>query len=147
MSFQNDPQTIHWRLHLRSPVDVVYQALSTDAGRASFWAESAVERHGVIHFVFPNGVIWDAPILEAVPPHKFALRYYGNSTAAFTLQDDGQGGTDLILTDRGVQQEDHLEVTAGWVSVLLSLKAAVDFGVDLRNHDAQRHWEFGYAEN
>jgi hypothetical protein len=47
----------------------------------------------------------------------------------------------------GVPEADRVDVTAGWVSVLLALKAAVDFGVDLRNHDPQRSWEHGYAEN
>jgi len=38
-------------------------------------------------------------------------------------------------------------VLAGWVSVLMALKAAVDHGVDLRNHDPQRTWDQGYADN
>ena len=58
IDFQDDTAKIVWRLHLAAPVSRVYQALSTDAGRASFWAESAVEHDGVIHFVFPNGVEW-----------------------------------------------------------------------------------------
>lgn len=33
------------------------------------------------------------------------------------------------------------------VSVFLALKAAADFGVDLRNHDPSRSWSQGYAEN
>jgi hypothetical protein len=33
------------------------------------------------------------------------------------------------------------------VSVLLALKAAVDFSVDLRNHDAGRTWCSGYVDN
>ena len=113
MSFQDDPHVIRWRLHLRSPISRVYEALSTDAGRASFWAESAIERHGVIHFVFPNGVIWDARILKATPPRTFAVQYYGNSVAEFVLEEDGHGGTDLTLTDGGVPAEHRDEVLAG----------------------------------
>jgi hypothetical protein len=41
----------------------------------------------------------------------------------------------------------HTEVIAGWVSVLMCLKAAVDFGVDLRAHDPEKHWDNGYVEN
>ena len=63
------------------------------------------------------------------------------------LEDDGAGGTDLTLTDEGVPEADHAEVLAGWVSVLMALKAAVDFGVDLRNHDPARSWDQGYADN
>jgi uncharacterized protein YndB with AHSA1/START domain len=147
MSFQPDPGVIRWRLHLAAPVAQVYAALATDAGRARFWAESAVERAGVIHFVFPNGATWEGPIEAADPPRTFAVRYYGGSLATFSLAADGRGGTDLTLTDAGVPEADRAEVTAGWVSVLLSLKAAVDFGVDLRTHDPARQWDTGYAEN
>ncbi len=95
MSFQDDPNIICWRLHLRSPITKVYQMLATDVGRASFWAESADERDGVIYFVFPNHVTWAAQILQATSPSYYAVQYYGNSVAAFTLVEDGQGGTDL----------------------------------------------------
>ena len=75
------------------------------------------------------------------------MRYYGSSIATFALEEDGQGGTDLTLTDSGVPAQQRTEVIAGWVSVLMALKAAVDFGVDLRAHDADRHWDSGYVEN
>ncbi len=81
------------------------------------------------------------------PPSQFTVSYYGNSIAAFILEEDGFGGTDLTLTDTGVPPEDRMEVCAGWVSVLMALKAAVDFGVDLRGHDPERSWDQGYVEN
>lgn len=147
MLFQDDPDTIRWRLHLKSPVEKVYRALSTDAGRAAFWAESAVERNGVIHFVFPGEITWEARILKADSPREYSVEYYGGSVATFTLEDDGEGGTDLALADRGVPARHRAEVIAGWVSVLMALKAAVDHGADLRDHDPRRHWESGYVEN
>lgn len=147
MSFQDNPKAILWRLHLNSPPDRVYQALSTDGGRAKFWAESAIERDGVIEFVFPNGITWEGKILRADPPYQYAVRYYGNSVAAFSLADDGHGGTDLELTDTDVPEVDRCEVIAGWVSVLMALKAAVDFDVDLRSHTPLRTWDNGYVEN
>lgn len=147
MSFQSDTNLIRWRLHLNSPPEDVYRALATDAGRAGFWAESAVEHGSMIRFVFPNHAVWEARILEKLPPARFALIYYGGSVVTFYLESDGRGGTDLTLIDRGVPVEDRAEVTAGWVSVLLALKGAVDFGVDLRSHDPQRHWDTGYCDN
>ncbi|MGH2524809.1 MAG: hypothetical protein ACRDH2_20060 [Anaerolineales bacterium] len=63
------------------------------------------------------------------------------------LSEAGAGGTDLTLTDAGVPAADRGEVIAGWVSVLLALKAAVDFGVDLRNHHPQRTWDEGFVDN
>jgi uncharacterized protein YndB with AHSA1/START domain len=147
LPFQPDPNTITWRLHLRAAPQIVYAMLATDAGRARFWAEEAVEHDGAIEFVFPAGQRWRGTILEREPPHRFAVVYYGGSTTTFTLNDDGTGGTDLTLMDVGVPAADRAEVVAGWVSVLLALKAAVDFDVDLRNHDLQRTWDTGYAEN
>lgn len=147
MSFQDNPDAIRWRLHLKSPIENVFQTVATDAGRASFWAESAIEHEQVIHFIFPNGVTWDARILQNAPPHLYSVQYYGNSVATFMLEEDSQGGTDLTLTDTGVPSQDRTEVIVGWVSVLMALKAALDFGVDLRGHDINRHWDNGYVEN
>ena len=147
MIFQPDPNIIRWQLHLKSAPVRVYEMLSTNAGRAAFWAESAIEQDGQIHFVFPNGLTWQGEILQAQPPSLYSVRYYGGSLTTFQLKDDGQGGTDLTLTDTGVSAEDRTEVIAGWVSVLMALKAAVDFSVDLRVHDPVRHWDNGYIEN
>jgi uncharacterized protein YndB with AHSA1/START domain len=138
---------IRWRLHLQSPAVSVYRMLSTDEGRAKFWAEEAPERDGVIHFTFPGGFTWEGEVVRAEEPRLFSVRYIGGSTVTFVLEEDGNGGTDLTLTDEGVADDDRSEVIAGWVSVLMSLKAAIDFGVDLRAHDPGRHWGNGFVEN
>lgn len=145
--FQAKPDVIEWRLHLNSHPATVFNMLNTDEGRAQFWAESAIEENGVIHFRFPGGQLWDAKIFESAAPHRFSLEYYGGSRVEFVLQDDGQGGTDLTLQDHGVATKYRSEVIAGWVSVLMALKAAVDFEIDLRNHDITRTWQQGYVEN
>lgn len=147
MPFQNELNVIRWKLHLKSSPQDVYQLLSTNEGRASFWAESAIEQEGMIHFVFPNQAQWKGKILENEPPHKFKLEYYGGSITTFELDPDGSDGTDLTLTDQSIPVEDQAEVIAGWVSVLMALKASVDFGIDLRNHDPNRTWDEGYIEN
>lgn len=46
-----------------------------------------------------------------------------------------------------VDESIRMEMAAGWVSVLMAMKAAVDHGVDLRNHDESRTWGDGYADN
>jgi hypothetical protein len=60
---------------------------------------------------------------------------------------DGHRGTDLSLLATGVDASIHMEMVAGWVSVLMALKAAVDHGVGLRNHDPSRSSTNGYADN
>ena len=146
MTFQPDPDVITWRLHLAAAPDAVFEALDTDAGRASFWAESAVERDGAVHFEFVNGERWTGAVLHRDPPTRWAVDYFG-SPASFTLTDDGSGGTDLVLEHRGVADEHRVEVTVGWLNVLLPMKAAIDHGVDLHNHDPQRTWDDGYVDH
>lgn len=120
--------------------------LASPAGRKRFWAASAEEVDGVIAFQFTNGQALACRILERNPPGRFALSYFGDSRVVFDLTPDGQGGTDLELTETAVPAGEVLENLPGWVSVLLGLKAAVDFGVDLRNHHPTRQWEQGYID-
>ena len=136
----NDPA--RWRLHLAAPPHSVHALLATSDGRARFWAESAVERSGVIAFRFPNGEAHEAGILASEAPALFELDYFG-AAARFELADDGAGGTDLTLE----HSDEHPDTRPGWVSVLLALKAAADFGVDLRNHDPARSWDQGFVDN
>jgi len=45
---RDDPGVNRWRLHLNNPPHQVYEMLTTDEGRARFWAEEVVERDGHI---------------------------------------------------------------------------------------------------
>ena len=136
---------IRWRMHLPVPPQRVFEALDTDEGRAAFWAESAREREGHVEFRFINGVTCVSRILERRPPHTFELDYMGGP-ARFELTSDAAGGTDLLLTHRGIPAEEWYEVHAGWLNVLFPLKAWLAHGVDLRNHDPERVWEKGFAD-
>jgi uncharacterized protein YndB with AHSA1/START domain len=64
LPFQPDSELIRWRLHLRSSPATVYRALSTDAGRASFWAKSAVERDGIDLLAHDPDRHWDTGYVE-----------------------------------------------------------------------------------
>ena len=140
-------EPIRWRLHLASPPEKVYELLSTDAGRARFWAEHAWEEGGSVEFRFPNGMTHRGRVLAKDLPRRFAVEYFGGTTAEFVLADDRRGGTDLSLTETGVPAKWREENRAGWVSVLMALKTAVDFDADVRSHDPQRTWDQGFVEN
>ena len=99
--------------HIAVQPSAVFEFLATDAGRARFWAESAVEADGWITWTWPGGMSARTRIIEAVPPHHYSVEYFGGSRATFELQDDGAGGTDLTLTDEGVRPEDWLETPRG----------------------------------
>lgn len=146
MAFQSEIGLIRWRLHLRSSPDVVYDALNTDVGRASFWAESALEHDGTIEFHFINGEAYAGRIVERTRPHRWSVDYFG-APVAFDLTADGAGGTDLEMTHSGVSDEARAELSAGWLNVLLPMKAAIDHGIDLHGHDPQRCWDQGYVDH
>lgn len=146
MPFQSTLGAISWRMHFASPPARVFRALATPEGRATFWAEQAPERDGLVTFYILNYEPFSGRILERTEPRVFALEYYGTKVR-FELEPDGSGGTDLTLMATEVDESIRSEMIAGWVSVLMAMKAAVDHGVDLRNHDASRAWTTGYADN
>jgi hypothetical protein len=136
-----------WRLHLESPPSRVYGFIATDFGRGRFWVERSEEHDGLVQMHFADGQELIAPVLERRPPQRFAMRYFGGSELYFELRPDGRGGTDLELVQREVPAADWPVIQAAWPSVLLALKAACDFEVDLRNHDPRRTWNQGYVDN
>jgi hypothetical protein len=140
------PDTIQWRIHLSSPPEKVFDALATDQGRRTFWATEAPEVNGSIHFKFANGMLYKSRVIENRRPDLFVIEYFGGSRVEFGLVKDGIGGTDLTMTEGQVPEENRLIHLPGWIPVLLALKVAVDFSVDLRNHDSGRTWDHGYVD-
>jgi uncharacterized protein YndB with AHSA1/START domain len=136
---------IRWRMHVAAAPEAVFAALDSDDGRASFWAESAVETDGYVAFRFSNGLVHRSRILDRWAPRWLVLDYFG-SPARFDLTPDGSGGTELLLTHEGVPPDAWIDVHAGWLNVLFPLKAWLVHGVDLRNHDPRRSWDHGYAD-
>ena len=139
-------KTVTWKLHLNSNPKSVFDLLSTSEGRKKFWAENAPEQSGVIHFLFPNGQAYDGEILKTIPSKEFHIDYF-NSVVKFSLEPSETGGTKLTLINENVTERDFSEVNAGWISVLMNLKAVADFQCDLRNHDKQKTWDQGYVDN
>ena len=138
--------TIRWRMRLAAPRERVFEFLTTPRLRARYWAVAAPERSGAIEFHVANGAELTSRVLDIVPPSRFVLTYFDDSIVTFELMPDGEGGTELLLTERDVPDATRSENHAGWVAVLLALKAAVDHGIDLRNHDERRTWDRGYVD-
>lgn len=84
---------------------------------------------------------------SAMPRPNAGTRSGPDATTGRPGGADGRGGTDLSFHDEGVPREHLAETLAGWVSVLMCLEAAVDHGVDLRNHDPRRSWSEGDVDN
>lgn len=135
---------IRWKVSFKSPAERVYAALATEAGRRAFWALEAPERDGTIHFSFPNGQREASRIIATEAQRRFEIVYFGAQTR-FDLEEE-RGNVVLTLTAEGVPLDEWEEVHAGWVAVLLAMKAYVDFGVDLRNGDPACSWDAGFVD-
>ncbi|MDP8913515.1 MAG: hypothetical protein M3N39_08070 [Pseudomonadota bacterium] len=138
-------RTVQWRLHCRSSPAAVFELLTTDAGRELFWAERSRSEGNAFLLLFPDGSEERCVIRTTRPPWLFGFRYFG-SEVEIGLASDGKGGTDLTLINTGVPDAEFEDVHAGWLSVLLPLKAAADFDIDLRNHDPDRTWRELYVD-
>lgn len=135
---------ICWRVFVRAPVAGIFDLIATDKGRCRFWCESSQTKNGLIEMRFPNGVSTHAEILVQKPPHALELVYFAAPTK-FSLS--AKGGGCVVELTADVEADEFDETNAGWVSVLLNLKAVGEFGVDLRNHDAACSWDQGYVDN
>ena len=135
---------IDWRVHFDASPEKVWSAWTSDDGRARFWAESSRSVEGGFELGFVNGESLRVAVEEARPPERLVLRYFGGSRVTVDLESDGRGGCDLRLREEGAPEP--LENYAGWVTVLLVCKAAVDFGIDLRSRDPARSWDAGFVD-
>ncbi len=138
-------KTILWRLHTASPPERVWELLTTDRGRERFWVETSRSEGDRFTLTFSMGVEGESRVLEALAPRRFAFTYFGTEVA-IDLAPDGKGGTDLTLLNSDVPDEEYEDMLPGWLNVLLPLKAAADFGVDLRNHDPSRSWRERFVD-
>lgn len=146
MAFQDQEGIIKWKVHFASPIEKVFNALTTDEGRSKFWAEKTKEENGFIEFHILNYPTYISQILNKTPPYQFRLLYFGTDVT-FDLTKTEENETDLNLSAIVPNNEAKFEMTAGWVSVLMAMKGAIDFGIDLRNHDPDRVWENGFLDN
>lgn len=135
---------ITWKVKLSVDPDTAFERLATDRGRESFWAERSRETPDGFELSFPNGEKTSVTVLEQVAPQRLKIQYFGSATM-FALESIGDG-TILTLSAK-VSDTDFVETSAGWVSVLLALKAQVEGGVDLRNHARKYSWDFGFVDN
>lgn len=146
MSILTGIKKLRWRVVLPAPRERVYQLLTTDAGRERFWAERSRQNAQHVELSFPDGTITSMAVLDHDPPGSFAVQYFGVRTT-FTLSAVAETSTLLEVVADDVAAEEHTDIAAGWVSVLLCLKAHVVAGIDLRNHDAHRSWRDGFIDN
>ncbi len=142
--FQKDHLLL--KIKLACGPEKLFRLLTTDQGREKFWAEKSRESENVITFFFPNGQTQNSRILKIVPNQHFEIEYF-NSLVQFHILPLPEKGCILELNNSNIPAADRFEQFAGWVSVLLSLKAYANFGIDLRNHHTDYTWDQHFVEN
>ena len=138
-------KSLYWKLHLKSPPDKVFDLLTSDQGREKFWAEKSVANENKFELTFPNGETTEVFVVEE-KNHTFEFIYF-RTIVIISLVGDEDNGTDLVLNNKNIPADDYDMMASGWVSVLMALKAAADYDIDLRNHDSSRTWDEGYVDN
>lgn len=139
-------QKITWKIHCASPTEKIFHLLNSNEGRKSFWAESAEEINGYIHFSFSTGQTYIGKVVRRVPNTEYSIDYF-DTLVTFQLSNSKDKGTDLTMINENVPANEYEETKAGWVSVLLALKAFSDFGIDIRNHSKEKNWDTGFVDN
>ena len=135
---------VTWRIHCASPPVRVFAALTTPEEHRRFWCERSTRTPEGYLLEFIDGTTSEVEILQRDDDGLFVVRYCGSRTE-FRVEAAG-GGTDVTLVATEIPAGDWLDVYAGWLNVLLPLKAWIDFGVDLRNHDPSRTWQQRFAD-
>jgi hypothetical protein len=139
------PVPIIWKLSLASPPARVWLLLDTDAGRERHWALTSEATEAGFRLSFPGDQADEVKVLERDPPRRMRIDYFGVE-CELMLEPTPEGGTLLTAIDHADDAEEWLGRHPGWVSWLLILKGAADFGVDLRNHHPERHWLEGFVD-
>lgn len=131
---------------MQTAIEAVFECLTTKSGIESFWAERAIIKENYVMFEFPNGMNYTSKIYEISYPTDFQLDYFKSKLHIQLFRAD-KGGTILSLLNDQVADPEFAEVSAGWVSVLMNLKAVLDYNCDLRNHDGEKTWDQGFINN
>ncbi|MBS0000354.1 MAG: hypothetical protein KFF73_15335 [Cyclobacteriaceae bacterium] len=134
------------KIRLRADPQKLFKCLTADGEREKYWAEKSVELDGKIFFTFPNGITIHSRIITTIPPRIFEIEYF-DSLVRFEIFPLPENGCILELINERIPDQEWSEQYAGWVSVLMSLKAYVDFGVDLRNHHPEYTWDQMFIDN
>lgn len=136
---------IVWRLSLASSREAVFELLDTDDGRQRFWAVRSRAVDGGFDLEFPGGLETRVEIVERDAPSRLRLRYFG-SDVELLLAGREDGGCLFEVRCHCDDPKAWLEMYPGWVSWLLVLKGAADFGAALRNGSPERTWSQRYVD-
>jgi uncharacterized protein YndB with AHSA1/START domain len=134
---------VNWKISLAGKPEVVFDLISTDAGREAFWAEESRSHGEGFRLTFANGAEVECRILASEPPRRFVFEYFGGTRVEFRLGAEPEGGTDFEVDDPAGDMKNHYP---GWVAWLYCLKGATDHGITLKSGSLNKTWQKGYVD-
>lgn len=137
-------KNVSWRVVCHANIKKVFDLIATDSGRTKFWCEQSTTSEDHIHMIFPGGETETARILKYDRPTSMEIIYFGAVTK-FQITELRSGC--VVHVEAIVRDADFDETNAGWVSVLMNLKAVSTYDIDLRNHKQDYSWARGFIDN
>ncbi len=137
-------RNLQLKVLLRSPPIAVFEFFTTHEGRERFLCETSTDNLGEALLTFPNGERTTIVDVQRVTGRRFRFTYFSDPVQ---VEFDAAGEGTIVTLTTTVAAAEAEEIRAGWVSVLLALKTAADFGKYLRNHDRSRCWDQDFVDN
>ena len=135
---------VNWKISLAAKPEDVFALISSDAGRAAFWAEESRTEGERFLLTFANGAQVDCRVIRLEPPHLISFEYFGGSRIDFRLEANPDGGTDFEVIEAATDEwQDNYP---GWVAWLYCLKGAADHGITLKSGSPSKTWQKGYVD-
>lgn len=131
-------------LKIRRPVREVFDAIADPAKLSSYFVESAsapLTRPGTVRWKFPEMAdAFDIQAVSATPDEKIVLSWAGgrtyDTTVEITFRPLNDNETMVTIAEIGWRPESGLQLPAGnaggWMHMLCSMKALLEFDVRLR---------------
>jgi uncharacterized protein YndB with AHSA1/START domain len=128
---------IHY-FQVSSPIESVYQAISTPSGISKWWSldtKGHSELGGLLELDFGPGYQWQAQVTQMVPPHEFELTLikadddWLDTTVSFQLSTTSNG-TEVRFSHQGWKTaSDHYYISNYcWAMYLRIMKRYVEHG-------------------
>jgi uncharacterized protein YndB with AHSA1/START domain len=134
------------RQRIRRPAGAVFEAIADPGQLSGYFTKTAsrrLEPDATVTWTFADGDCDDLDVTQVVPDERIVFTWKAykvdySTTVTFDLNETDDGQTVVELSETGWQKDDtslqssHAHC-AGWQHMLLSLKAYLEHGIDLRS--------------
>ena len=131
---------------IRKPAGAVFEAIADPTKLSAYFTKTAsgpLKPNATVTWAFADGDCGDLNVTQVVSNDRIVFTWKAykvdySTTVTFEISEGDDGGTIVELSETGWQKDEtSLESShahcAGWQHMLLSLKAYLEHGIDLRS--------------